>query len=93
MERDLAGIRLTISDYQRLASLCRDDPKFPSSYSAWHALLDDGMRQLLSDGRSIEPVPLDVDAFARWCERVTLQPGLDALRAYAIISRRSTQPV
>lgn len=90
MERDLAGIRLTISDYHRLAALCRDDPKFPSTYAAWHCLLDDGMRQLLSEGQSIEPVALDVEAFARWCERVALHPGLDALRAYLIISRRTT---
>ena len=88
MERDLAGVALTEQDFHRLALLCQGDPKFPPSYARWLDLVRDGTRQLLAKGEQVEDIALDVGDFASWCTRVSLHPGLDALRAYLIIGRR-----
>lgn len=85
--RDLAHLVLDRPKLQRLAELCGRDPRFPRSWAAWEALQE----RAASDARRAEFVPapltLDPEEFATWCERVEILPGLDALRAFAVVTR------
>ncbi|MED5618756.1 hypothetical protein [Ideonella sp. BN130291] len=89
MERDFASAHLSQDDFTRLAALCADDPKFPTSYKQWLALVRDGTRQALAEGRSATDIAVDVNDFAAWCERVDVHLCFDALRAYLIVRRKA----
>jgi hypothetical protein len=88
MERDLAGADLSSSDFRRLAQACRLDARFPATYDAWKAAVEAGDRMLIDQGMPVVPVPIDVDDFVAWCQRVDVAPCLDGLRAYLILIRR-----
>lgn len=88
MERDLAGARLSPGDFRRLAAACQLDVHFPKDFQTWTALVDAGARALAEQGAQVSEIPLNVDDFVGWCQRVDVTPCLDALRAYLILIRR-----
>jgi hypothetical protein len=88
MERDLAGAALSAQEFQRLAKACHRDTKFPKTYAEWQSLVATGTKELLAQGQSVEVVPLTVDDFLPWCQRMQIIPCLDALRAYMILRQR-----
>jgi len=90
MERDLAGALLNLQDFWRLQRCCRADPKFPSTYQAWTALVSLGTSDLLAEHSAATEQEIDVDDFIGWCGRLEIEPSLDALRAYLIVQRRRT---
>src|SRR5690349_21739850 len=89
MERDFASAHLSQDDFTRLAALCADDPKFPQSYKQWLALVRDGTRQALAEGRTATDIAVDVNDFVAWCTRVNVHLCFDALRAYLIVHRKA----
>jgi hypothetical protein len=89
MERDLAGAALSAEDFERLATACRQDAKFPQTYEAWRSLVATGTDHLLKQGQHVRVVSLVVEDFLAWCEQVQVVACLDALRAYMILLRRS----
>lgn len=85
--RDLAGLQLDPPAFERLAMLCVGDSSFPRTWDQWqhllrHAHIDAEKRQAPGD-----PLPIDVDHFERWCQHVGIVPCIDALRAFALVSR------
>jgi hypothetical protein len=89
MERDFAGSRVRRADFQRLAALCKGDPKFPATYDDWLRLVADGERQTIAEGKAIIGFDVDPADFEAWCHRVSIHICFDALRAYLIVSRRA----
>lgn len=88
MERDLAGVSLSASDYRRLVEACEQDIRFPSTYEEWNALVEAGNRVVLGLDAPPSNIALDVDDFVAWSQRVDVTPCLDGLRAYLILVRR-----
>lgn len=88
MERDLAGACLSPGDFRRLAAACQLDVHFPKDFQTWTALVDAGTRALAEQGAQVSEIPLNVDDFVSWCQRVDVTPCLDALRAYLILIHR-----
>lgn len=84
--KDLAGAVLGREDYERLAERCRlFDDRFPDTYSNWERLIEKA--NALVEAGSLEPVPIDIDEFRRWCARTGVTPCLDALRAFMVVKR------
>lgn len=88
MERDFAGARLSEIDYLQLAKLFRGDPKFPANYLGWLSLVDEGVRLAQAEGSAWSELVVDVNDFVFWCNRVSVHPCFDSLRAYLIVTRR-----
>lgn len=89
MERDLAGARLTQSDFARLAIACFRDIRFPASFDDWNRLVAAGTKMATDQGLPVSDIPIDVDDFVAWCHRVQVALCLDGLRAYLILIRRA----
>jgi hypothetical protein len=87
---DLAGLRLTALQFYRLAAECSFDLCFPSSFDAWQALIAMGDQATGAGGSPAPELWFEVEDFIAWCRRAQVQPGLDALRAFAIYLRRRT---
>ena len=88
MERDLAGVKLGETDFLVLADACRYDVRFPRRFEDWEALVARGTQAALAEGRTVTEHRLDAQEFLAWCDRVQIQPGLDAVRACCILARR-----
>ncbi|MCW7536692.1 hypothetical protein OOT46_02330 [Aquabacterium sp. A7-Y] len=93
MKKDLAGITILPAAFEELAGDCKFDPKFPPSFPAWLALEAEGAEEARAAGRTILRVDLEPARFRRWCQIVGIVPGLEALRAYAIVERQQSQPL
>ena len=86
--RDLAYLVLMPSGYPALAELCIQDETFPLTFDSWLELVRCAERQAAAERYYPEPLLLEPEAFEGWCRRVAIMPGVDALRAYAIVQRR-----
>jgi hypothetical protein len=60
---------------------------FPKSEAEWHALIAQADAAAAGEGELPDVLQIDTAAFERWCAMVGIVPGLDALRAYAIVRR------
>lgn len=85
--RDLANISMPKAEFEELAALCEHDPRFPRTWADWVKLQEEVQQQGSLLGRT--PLDLSVADFQRWCGLVGIIPGIDALRAYAIVRRTS----
>lgn len=87
--RDLSYVVLKPSDFPVLAEMCKFDPLFPADYARWLALVRSADEQAQAHAGGLHPPSflLDLEAFQTWCERVSIIPCIDALRAYAIVQR------
>ena len=85
--RDLSDVSLKPSDFAALAALCRNDRDFPTDVAEWERLIVTASKDAHARQRYVEPLLLDVVSFGAWCERVSIVPCIDALRAYVIIKR------
>jgi len=88
MERDLAGVTISADGFSRLAEACQHDVRFPRTFTEWCALVESGDQKLLAQDSRLVVIPLDVEDFVAWCQRVDIAPSLDGLRAYLILIRR-----
>ncbi|WP_343639671.1 hypothetical protein [Roseateles sp.] len=88
MERDLAGATISAAEFSRLAMACRHDVRFPQTFVDWCELVNAGNQMLMAQGSQIVIIPIEVDDFVAWCQRVDVSPCLDGLRAYLILIRR-----
>ena len=91
--RDLSDIILRTSDFHTLAELCYLDCGFPRDFASWNELITLAERQ--ARGRNLFPVPLLLEPaeFREWCARVSMVPGIEALRAFSIVKRDCSAPV
>jgi hypothetical protein len=87
MKRDFAGAVVGVGDFVRLASACRFDHAFPTTYADWQALVEEGAKLAQADGRPIRPIEIDVGEFERWAALTNVRPGLDTMRAFLIVKR------
>jgi hypothetical protein len=90
--RYLPGLVLAQPAFDRLAELCKRDPRFPSTWVAWLEMTQAGEGVNDADaGRH----RLDPERFAAWCAHVAIVPGVDALHAYSLIqgSRDAKPPL
>lgn len=85
--KDLAVLRLTREEFERLAECCTKDHAFPKTWEAWQATMEVATQQALAAGLDHPPLQLDIEIFESWCRDLQVIPCLDALRAYAIIKR------
>lgn len=88
MERDLAGAAISADEFGRLEKACRHDVRFPRTFSEWCELVNAGDQKLLVEGAQVVTIPIEVDDFVAWCQRVDVAPCLDGLLAYLILIRR-----
>jgi hypothetical protein len=86
--RHLAGITLRESQFSELSSICAADQQFPQEWELWKAFIEESARVALRSGEPVVELGIEPAAFKVWCEHVGVVPGLDALRAYAILRRR-----
>jgi len=88
MERDLAGVTISVDGFNRLATACQHDVHFPRTFAEWCALVEAGDQKLLAQDSRLVVIPIEVEDFVAWCQRVDIAPSLDGLRAYLILIRR-----
>jgi hypothetical protein len=79
---------LAVNDFEQLRALCRHDPAFPATELEWARLIGQANDSARSEGYFPETLHLEVDTFRYWCAMVSVAPGIDALKAYAIGKRR-----
>jgi hypothetical protein len=87
VERDFAGVRVSQEVHKELVNACGWDPRFPTHYEAWLDMVAEGTQLVVSEGRQVEELVLDVADFVTWCQRIGVRAGFDALRAYLILLR------
>jgi hypothetical protein len=79
--------RCSTDRFAALARVCERDPLFPRSETEWHALVAKADVVAIADGGLPPAVSIEPEDFAQWCAMVAIVPGLDALKAYAIVRR------
>jgi len=87
--RDLSDIELHADEFNELRLLCMRDRDFPPDFAAWCVLMERASADARARNLEFEPLLLDVAEFSRWCQRLKIMPCLDALRAFAIVRRRT----
>ena len=87
MKKDFAGALLLPSEFTRLRELCAADPLFPDRFEGWCSLVREGEMLAREAGIPIEPTPVNVDFFEKWCRLTSICPCLHALRAMLIVER------
>ena len=85
--KDLAGATISQADYARLQALCVHDTRFPTTFEAWHELMEKAQQQAEALGLPTVSFDLDVDEFEAWASKVGIHPCWEALRAFSIDKR------
>jgi len=85
----LAGLRVREDQFARLRQLCPADHEFPKDWAAWSALVTTANELAVTEQLDAKPLDLDIEHFEQWCRLVGIVPCIDALRAYAIVRRKS----
>lgn len=85
--KDLSGLIVASEEFPLLMALCVGDPCFPNSWIRWQALLQEADHLAKGAGKCFNKVELSVSTFKLWCHTVGIVPGVEALRAYAIVQR------
>lgn len=79
--------RCTPDCFADLATVCALDARFPKTESLWNNLIAEADAEAAAHGPLPAVLVIDSSEFRRWCALVGIVPGIDALKAYAIVQR------